>query len=252
MIQVFDDQEALSQAGAELFVRCAQEALPRGRFNVALSGGSTPKRLYELLAQSPLLDQVPWKIVHFYWGDERGIDPKDSRSNQNMTRKALLDHIPVPENQIYPLFSGQNTVEVSVKNYEKKLHDAFAGESATFDLTLLGLGDNGHTASLFPHMALSQEALTGSQYVQALEIEESASTPVKDRLTLTPTVLNQSRVIAFLVSGASKADMLKNILEVPGHEDEWPAQRIQATKGKLLWYCDKAATAKLTTANATV
>ena len=150
MIQVYPDLESLSRAAADLLVMQAHLAVAaRGRFSVALSGGATPRRTYELLAAPPLKDQAPWDRVHVFWGDERGVPRNDPRSNARMAREAWLDHVPIPKDQIHPLDCADDPA-TAARQYEAELRQFFAGGPPRLDLVLLGLGDDGHTASLFP------------------------------------------------------------------------------------------------------
>jgi len=237
-VQVFPDLKNLSQAVATLFVQLAQEALVRERFSVALSGGSTPREAYRLLSQSPFMDQVPWRIVHFFWGDERWVPPQDPNSNEGMARRLLLDHIPVPEAAIHPMYRAGVSVQDAATEYDHLLRQFFAGEPACFDLVLLGLGENGHTASLFPHTPVLQPS---NRWVEEVFPPGQALF----RMTLLPEVINRSRQVIFMVSGAEKAEALQQVLEGPRNPEEYPAQLIQPRDGRLLWLVDEAAAQKL-------
>lgn len=242
MIQIFPDYEVLSLAAAELFVKQAQQALAKGRFSVALAGGNTPRRTYELLARSPLLDQIPWKIVHFFWSDERWVSPQDPNSNEGMAWETLLNHVPVPLDQIHRIYQPSTTIQDVADRYDSFLRKFFAHEKQLFDLVFLGLGENGHTASLFPHTPVLQER---ERWVAPVYLPEQGI----DRVTLTAEALNQSAVIAFLVSGSGKADILHNVLEGPAQPEQWPAQLIQPTSGDVLWLVDEAAAHQLVEPN---
>lgn len=172
MIQVFADPEALSAAAAELFVRQANDAASaRRRFAASLSGGSTPKRVFELLAQPPLRDRVPWPQVYLFWGDERCVSADDPRSNYRMTRLALLDHVPIPPAQVHPI-DGSRPPEESARQYEALLRSFFGAAPPRFDLVFLGLGENGHTASLFPHTPVFAEKSRWVREVNILDIDQ--------------------------------------------------------------------------------
>lgn len=172
MIEVFADPEALSAAAAELFVRQANNAVAaRGRFVASLSGGSTPKRVFELLAQPPLRDRVPWPRVHLFWGDERCVSADDPRSNYRMTKLALLDHVPIPPAQVHPIDGSLPPAE-SARQYESLLKSFFGAAPPRFDLVFLGLGENGHTASLFPHTPVLAEKSRWVREVNILDIDQ--------------------------------------------------------------------------------
>lgn len=156
-IQVCDDYESLSQSAAELLVKHAQVACAsKGQFSVALSGGGTPRRTYELLAAEPYRTGVDWSRVHVFWGDERCVPRDDDRSNAKMTMRAWLEHVPIPRQHIHAI-NGTGDPLASAEDYEQTLREFFQDESTTFDLALLGLGENGHTASLFPDSTLLAE-----------------------------------------------------------------------------------------------
>lgn len=233
MIQVFENAEALSHAAAELFVAGARQGLVRDCFSVALSGGESPRRMYELLSRPPYIDQVPWDIVQVYWGDERCVPPHHPLSNERLARAAFLDHVPIPDEQIHPIACGQGAPQAA-QRYEAELRRFFAGEPETFDLVLLGLGEDGHIASLFkdrfePHR---QDWV----FSVHLPVEEYA------RVTLSPALINQSRLVVFLVMGWEKAPILKRIFE---SEEMLPARWIQPQRGQVLWLLDWAAASQL-------
>jgi 6-phosphogluconolactonase len=238
MIQRYENLEAVSQAAAELFAARASTAVrDRGRFSVALAGGNTPRRAYELLAQKPLCDSVPWSQVHVFWGDERCVPPDDSRSNYRMAREALLDRVPVPAAQIRRM-RGEGDPEAAAAAYERELRQFFSDGKSRFDLVLLGMGDNAHTASLFPGLPVLDEL---ARWVAAVYIAELQM----HRLTLTAPAINQAATIAFLVAGADKAQPLKEVLQGPRDPQRLPAQLIQPVDGELLWLVDKTAAARL-------
>lgn len=231
-VEIFPDAESVSRAAADLFVDRAREANVRGRFNVSLSGGSTPKRVYELLAQAPWRDRVPWPIVHLFWGDERCVAADDARSNYRMTRLALLDHVPIPANQVYPV-DGLSPPRQAAEKYERLLREHFAGQPPRFDLVFLGLGENGHTASLWPRSPVLQETQrwVGEVYVAEQDVY---------RVTMTAPLLNQALVTAFLVTGASKRAVLHEVLEGTYDPERLPAQLIRPASGDVRWLADTA------------
>ncbi|MDA8137610.1 MAG: 6-phosphogluconolactonase [Desulfobacteraceae bacterium] len=238
MIRVLPDLDALGRAAAELFARQARLAISRRqRFAVALSGGQTPRGLYELLAAPPWRDAIDWQKIHVFWGDERCVPPDDPRSNARMARAALLDHVPVPPDQIHPILCHQNPAR-SAERYRDLLRDFFGNTPPVFDLILLGLGEDGHTASLFPQAQILHDstAWTASVYVEAQAMH---------RVTLMPALINQARLVVFLVSGAAKAAILKAVLSEPADPVRWPAQLIRPGSNELVWLADMAAAAQL-------
>ena len=241
MIRVFENLQNLSQAAAAIFVEQAQQALAKGRFSVALSGGETPRQTYELLARSPYMDEVPWHIVHFFWGDERWVPLSDPRSNARMVREVLLDHIPVPDDQIHPMYRSGMSAENGANAYDHELRQFFYGERQLFDLVFLGLGKNGHTASLFPHTPVLNNR---QDWVDAVCLEDQHL----ERVTLTPEAINRSAQVVFLVNGPSKEEVLHQVLEGPSQPDNLPAQLIQPVSNELFWLVDEAAAAKLSNA----
>ena len=236
MIRVCADQEALSLAAAELFTAEARQAVEaRGRFIVALSGGSTPQRTYELLSQKPFRELVPWQDIHVFWGDERCVSADDPRNNARMARQAMLDHVPVPFEQVHPMVCNSST-PVAVAAYEALLRDFFADGRSRFDLVLLGLGENGHTASLFP----GTSALEERQRWVAEVTEEDLH-----RLTLTTAAINQAVLVVFLVSGIDKAPILRKVFTATDDLRSIPACLIKPANGELLWLVDRDAASLL-------
>lgn len=234
ILQTYPDLESLSRAAAGIFGRVAAEAVhSRGRCGVALSGGSTPRRTYEILAQAPLREQIPWDRIHVFWGDERCVDPDDPRSNAKLAREALLDQVPLPRSQIHPI-SCKASPETGAREYEVLLRDFFGKAPPRLDLVFLGLGENGHTASLFPGDAAlaAKERWTAAVYLAATDLY---------RVTLTPALINRAAVVIFLVTGAAKAGVLREVLHGP--HDPWrlPAQLIQPENGELYWLADREA-----------
>jgi len=238
-IRVLPDADALAEAAARLVAEYAQAAIAaRGRYSLALSGGSTPRALHMRLAAPPLRDQVDWQRVHFFFGDERSVPPDDEQSNYHMAYTTLLSKVGVPESNVHRMRGELDPTEAA-RLYADELHAYFGTESPNFDLILLGMGDNGHTASLFPGLTAVHEQ---TRWVVAEYVPEVSMW----RITLTPVVLNAARSDAFLVSGFAKADMLKRVLEGPYMPSELPAQVVRPTTGELLWLVDQAAAADLT------
>jgi len=238
MIRVLSDPEALSLKAAGIFVQQAQSSVNRrGRFCVALSGGRTPGHLYEILAGPLFLNKVPWERTHIFWGDERCVPADDKKNNALMARQMLLDHVPVPPDQIHPILCHEAPAK-SAEHYRDLLYDFYGGGPPVFDLVLLGLGENGHTASLFPYDEIlkDQDAWTSAVYVQEQDMS---------RVTLMPAVINRARLVVFLVSGDSKASVLKEVIAGPADPFRLPAQLIRPESGELVWLADKAAAALL-------
>lgn len=241
-LHIFDNSDLLAHAAAETFTRVAAEAMAdRGRFVVALSGGSTPKALFSLLASPAYRSQIEWPAAHIFWGDERLVPPGDSGSNYRQARELLLSQVPVPDSQVYRV-RGELPAPDAVENYAGLLRAAAASEQAwpRFDLVLLGLGADGHTASLFPGSAALQEQTKPVVAVTA----EYAGRPAQ-RITLTPPVFNDARRVLFLVTGADKAATLAAVLNAPKNVQKWPAQAIQPVAGAITWYVDRLAAARL-------
>ncbi|OGO69967.1 MAG: 6-phosphogluconolactonase [Chloroflexi bacterium RBG_19FT_COMBO_62_14] len=236
MVEIFDDLEALSHAAAALFVTEAKRAVEvSGRFTVVLAGGSTPRRTYELLAEPPLREQVEWASVHIYWGDERCVPPDDPHSNEHMARQALLDRVPIPSDHIHP-FSCHSDAAKAATDYEDALREAFTGGTPRFDLIYLGLGEDGHTASLIPGDPALDEH---ERWTAAVESKDPG------RVTLTYAVLNQGSIVAFLVSGANKGDALRQVLDDSNPTNSLPAARVRPVNGILRYLVDTSAASKL-------
>jgi 6-phosphogluconolactonase len=235
-LRVVANPEAVAQAAAELFVEaCGQSIRERGRFRVALSGGSTPRRTYELLAGKALSRRIDWSNVDVFWGDERYVARDDHDSNYRMTAEALLRHVPIPSTNIHPLRTEVTPPEAAAAAYESDIRDSFGEASSIpqFDLIYLGLGTNGHTASLFPHSAALKEQ---TRLVVGDFIQEVNSW----RISMTAPLLNQGRMVAFLVAGQEKAEVLREVLIGARDPERLPAQLI-VPDGTLLWLTDEAA-----------
>src|SRR5215203_5646697 len=243
-VLVYKDGEALAHAAAQTFIRAVGEATAaRGLAYVAFSGGSTPKRMAELLAEHPYRDQVPWAEIEFAWGDERWVSLSSPESNAGVAQRTLLNHVPVSPSRVNPFPSPDEISDpkLAASMFETQLKIVFGVTDGAprFDLIFLGMGDDGHTASLFPGTAAihEAEAMVAAHYVDKLSV---------DRLTFTPPLLNAGREVVFLVGGAGKADMLGRVLDGPIDIDELPSQVIRPTDGSLTWLVDEAAAAKLT------
>jgi 6-phosphogluconolactonase len=239
MIRVFNDLEALSQAAAELFtIQSRQAGLICGRFSVALSGGQTPHRMYEILSAEPYRRRIHWDEVHIFWSDERCVPADDPRSNARMARQVLLSKVPIPPENIHPMMCDQSPQQAA-RLYENELKTFFSTQNPNFHLVLLGLGENGHTASLFPHTpVLNQtEKWVSEVYVKELDMY---------RLTFTAQFINQASQVVFLVSGAEKAGVLEEVLEGSYQPHNLPAQLIRPNGNHPTWLVDRAASHKLT------
>ena len=203
------------------------------RFTIVLSGGSTPKKLYGLLASSPLKDKIDWKKIHFFWGDERYVPFSDERNNAKMAFDSLLNHVPVKKENIHIIRTDIDARE-SASNYEEILHRYFPDNNHSFDLVLLGMGDNAHTLSLFPGYNVVHEK---EKWVRSFYLKEQEMY----RITLTSPVVNAANRIVFLVSGGDKAAALYHVLSTERNPDLYPSQVIQPYNGELYWWVDELA-----------
>ncbi len=241
-IRILTTPQELFAAAAEEVVRAAHEAVAeRGRFTVALSGGSTPKNLFNLLATNAKAT-LPWDRTFFFWSDERHVGPTDPESNYHMADEAMLSKVPVPAGNVFR-FAAENPDAAAVaQQYEQTIRKFFQMDSGVprFDLILLGMGPDGHTASLFPGTAALQEKskLVAANWVEKLKTH---------RLTFTLPLINAAREVAFLVSGVDKAAVLKTVLEENSSGDQYPAKLINPANGKLIWFVDRAAASALAT-----
>ncbi|MGC1962604.1 MAG: 6-phosphogluconolactonase [Candidatus Sulfotelmatobacter sp.] len=233
----------LFQAAADEVLRAATHAVAeRGRFTIALSGGSTPRSMYTLIAANASVT-LPWDRMFFFFGDERHVPPDDPESNYRMANESLLAKVPVPPANVFRI-PAENPDAEAAEMYEQTLRKFFAlaaGEFPRFDLILLGIGPDGHTASLFPETVALQEKtrLVVANWVEKLNTS---------RITLTLPVLNHARCIAFLVSGIDKAAALHEVLEGKAPGEKYPSKLVQPSEGKLIWFVDRAAASELSTA----
>lgn len=250
-IRIYGDSEELALKAARRFARLAdQYVIGNGHFTVALSGGSTPKAMFALLAASPFVETVPWSSIYFFWGDERTVPPDHADSNFCMTQETLLAKVPVPEENIFRIPAEYPDPNQAARQYSETLSDFFLKMTnpnkttsplsavPRFDLIWLGMGADGHTASLFPH----SEALNNETDIVVANFVEKFNT---HRITFTTKTINHARNITFLVAGADKAEALKQVLEGERQPQVYPSQLIQPTKGALLWMVDEAAAAQL-------
>jgi 6-phosphogluconolactonase len=236
---VYPDQQSFIDGAANFIVDLAAQAIAeRGRFTIALSGGSTPRPIYARLATASYRDRIAWSKVHLFFGDERCVPSDDARSNYRMACEALLDHIALPPDNLHRI-QGEIDPAQAALSYEQELQHLFRTLAfPAFDLVCLGLGDNGHTASLFPGTAALREQVRWvvPQYVEVLTTW---------RVTFTAPLINAARDVAFLVEGAGKAEVLRRVLEGPYQPDVLPAQMIQPVSGQLHWLVDAAAAAQV-------
>lgn len=238
-IRIFKNIEALSRDAAALFVAQASKSVrERGRFLVALNGGSTPTRLFQLLA-SDHRDKVDWTNVHLFWGDERLVPANDPESSYGQARHMFLSHVPIPASNVHPV-NGELKPTEAADDYARALQTFAAPphELPRFDLVYLGMGEDGHTASLFPNSPLDV-----SEPVAPV-IAKYQNRPAQ-RVTLTPLVLNLARMIAFMVTGEKKASTLAEVLSGRYKPELLPAQRIEPKDGKIIWLVDEDAASKL-------
>ena len=234
--------EALSREAAARFQRLAADSIAAaGRFSVALSGGSTPRALYRLLGQPPLREAIDWPRVHLFWGDERFVPADHPDSNYRLAREAFISRVPIPAANVHPVPTAGGDPQAAAAQYEETLRRFFApseGEAPRFDLVLLGLGADGHTASLFPGSPALDE---DRRPVVAAYVPKLGAW----RLTLTPPALRGARHVVFLVSGSNKASVLREVLEGPYDPHRLPAQLVRPDKGELTWLLDEAAASLL-------
>ena len=233
-IEIFSSPTALTGAAVTCFVEQAQQAIEeRGRFSVALSGGSTPRAIYQELAKPKLQTRLDWGRIHLFWGDERHVPPDHPDSNFKMVRDALLEHISIPDMNIHRV-PAELGVQKAAVDYDAGLRAFFDGDWPQFDLVFLGMGNDGHTASLFPYSSgLNEE----SRWFIANQVPETGNW----RLTLTKNAINAARRVIILVQGESKAHMLAEVFSGPYVPDQKPIQLISPTEGDLVWMVDVGA-----------
>ncbi len=226
-LHIYKDDRELTVAVADWMVKYIKETLQhKDRFTIALSGGNTPKQLFSLLASDAYQDKIDWKRLHIFWGDERAVPFDDGRNNAKVAFDVLLDKVPVPTTQVHRM--GTSSPEESAIEYEKLLHGYFDGKEHSFDLVMLGLGEDGHTLSVFPGSTILNEQ---QSWVSAVFVPNQNMW----RITLTPVIVNKAAKIIFLVTGSSKAEILPKILK---GDLTYPASYIH---GSIHWFVDKAA-----------
>lgn len=240
-ILVLPNPEQLAAEAAHRFVNLVAHAVAvHGRFSAALSGGGTPQAMYRLLTQSPYKEQVNWDKVHLFWGDERFVPPDDPDSLQRMARETLLHNVPIPTANIYPMPTVGLLPDAAARQYAQTIRTFFAPGPPRFDLILLGIGPDGHTASLFP-----DQPATVTDQEQLVTAVFHAPKPPPTRLTLTYQAINQAAHIIFLAAGSSKAAITARLFDPKGDPARYPAQKIRPENGRLLWLLDKEAASEL-------
>jgi len=242
-IRILADTEAISRAAAETIIKDISDCLQaQDTYSIALSGGSTPRRLYELLANDAKLQvQIPWDRVHFFWGDERHVPPNHPDSNYRMADTALLSKVPIPSTNIHRIKAEDSDADKAAADYEQEIRRFFkidTGQMPRFNCVLLGMGPDGHTASLFPGTSAFEET---KRLAVANWIEKFQSY----RITLTGPLFNNADRILFLVGGMEKADTLKAVLEDDSKTTRFPVQLIQPTHGEVTWFLDQPAASRL-------
>ena len=228
----------LARAAARHFVACSLEAVAiRGLFTVALSGGSTPRSLYEVLADpdEPFRELVPWSNTHFFWSDERHVPPDHPDSNYRMAHESMLSHVPVPKDNIHRIHSENPDPAAAAQAYEETIKEVTGPIVPQLDLILLGLGNDGHTASIFPGSEVLNETtrLVAAPWVEQLKTY---------RITMTLPLINSATSVLFLVSGSEKAEIVREVLQGPRR---CPAQEVKPGSGELWWMLDKDAGSRL-------
>ncbi|MCM5664182.1 6-phosphogluconolactonase [Galbibacter mesophilus] len=239
MIEVFENTENLNKQTAAIFIEKAQEAIKaNGKFTVALTGGSSPAGLYRLLASDDYKNKIDWTKVFVFWGDERWVPIDDEKSNAGAAFNDFLNHIPIPKENIFPMWKKDVEPEEYAKEYEAILEDHLE-QGERFDLILLGMGDDGHTASLFPNQQIilqEKEKKVAAYYLAPQSMH---------RITLTAPLINKAKQIVFLVFGEKKSNALYEVLQGERNSDLYPTQLINMDKGNVTCMVDKAAASKL-------
>jgi 6-phosphogluconolactonase len=238
MIRVFKDEPEVLMAIADFFIEKAQHAIVKhGEFNVSLAGGSSPKKLYELLSSTNFRNKTDWRKINFFFGDERFVPADDEQSNALMVKRALFDPLNIAASHIFTIDTSLSPDD-SARKYMETINIHFKNNEVRFDLILLGLGSNAHTASLFPYTPVLSD-LTPS--IKPVYTDETSSC----RLTMTAPLINQARHIAFLVYGEAKAEAIKNVLHDKMDVNKYPAQLICPKDGDVQWFLDKPAASQL-------
>ncbi|MFV8334743.1 6-phosphogluconolactonase [Flavobacterium sp. RSP29] len=234
MVSIFNNKEEIAPYAANIFIAAAQNAIQkRGRFLVVLTGGSSPLSMYKLLATPQYKAKIDWDNVFVFWGDERWVALDDARSNAKMSYDYLLSHVGIPKSNVFLMYNEGFSPEEYALEYEKSIK-SLTGEEGQFDLVLLGMGDDGHTASLFPGEAVLQE---NDKWVTAYYLESQSMY----RITLTAPIINKAKEIVVVTFGENKAHALNEVLYGDYNPEKYPMQLIKPLDGKLLFLTDKAA-----------
>lgn len=240
-VSVFDDLDMLARAAANLLTQLQANDRPQEHFTIALSGGSTPRAFHSVLVAPPYRERIDWGSMQFFWGDERFVPPDDPESNYRMARETLLLKAPITADQVHRVPTERGDPAMVAELYEADIRremNVLPGQLPRFDLILLGMGPDGHCASLFPHTdaLYVRDRLVTANYVPKLDA---------NRITMTVPVINNAAAVVFLVAGADKADALAAVLEGPHDPETYPSQLIAPEQGALHWLVDRAAAAKL-------
>ncbi|MGE0127094.1 MAG: 6-phosphogluconolactonase [Blastocatellales bacterium] len=238
-ILICSDAAELAREAARRFAELANHFVNNaGRFSVALSGGSTPKAMFQILADKPYADALRWHSIFFFWGDERCVPPDHADSNYRTAYETLLSKVPIPRENIFRIPAEDEDHERAAASYSESIQKFFAGEQPHFDLVFLGMGADGHTASLFPGTVALRvnDRIAVANYVEKLQ---------SWRITLTAKTINRARNIIFLVAGEDKAPALKQVIEGQRNSEKYPSQLIEPDHGSLLWMVDEAAASLL-------
>lgn len=237
-LHIYKSKEELSEAMASWMCEVIENTLKEQEyFTLVLSGGSTPQLLYKALVSDKFKDKINWNRIHVFWGDERAVPYADERNNARMAHELLLNHVDIPANHVH-IMRTDIEPNFSTDAYRKMLHDFFDNTSTTFDLVLLGMGDDGHTLSLFPGSPIIEDH---KHWVNTVYNTDQAMY----RITLMPKIVNRAVKIAFMAEGEKKAKMLQQVLQGPYEPSKYPAQIIKPTEGELHWFVDEAAAQEL-------
>lgn len=239
-VAIYPDLDTISEQAARYVVQVANQAIvTHGRFMVALSGGNTPKKLFSLLSSDSYLSQIDWTLAEIFWVDERCVPPDDPESSYHMARETLLRAVPIPATQVHRMPADRPDRDAASLAYTLEMQRVFGTNGIpAFDLVQLGMGPEGHTASLFPHQPSLHETTR-------LVMPVSVPKPPPDRLTVTPPLLNAAHNVLFLATGADKVDALRAVIEGPFNPDEYPAQIVRPPGGEVTWMVDTAIAGKL-------
>jgi 6-phosphogluconolactonase len=238
MVRIFKDANELSFAAAEIFVQASKEAIAaKGSFTVALTGGSSPIKLHQLLATPAYSEQIDWANTYVFWGDERWVPMESDQSNAKMAFETLLNFVRIPTGQIYPMYDAVQTPEKFAGEYEQWIKD-IVGPDGAFDLILLGMGDDGHTASLFPGTDVlnEQDKWVAAYYLEAQDMY---------RITLTAPLINLAKQLVVMTFGEKKTHALREVLEGEHNPKLYPSQLLKPVNGSLLFLTDEVAASQL-------